>query len=120
MVYRIDLAGLSPKSTIHDLTRRFAPCLSQGSPKTYWLELCSFSTITRFPERILMEHIDTKVSLESRLKISSIFSVRIRSKSLENLKKLSTPISQSKTGPLVARCSTTGFIRSKGEFYQMY
>ena len=28
MVYRIDLAGLSPKSTIHDLTRRFAPCLS--------------------------------------------------------------------------------------------
>ena len=33
MVYRIDLAGLSPKSTIHDLTRRFAPCLSQGSPK---------------------------------------------------------------------------------------
>merc|ERR1739838_1020098 len=23
-----DLAGLSPKSTVHDLTRRFAPCLS--------------------------------------------------------------------------------------------
>jgi len=28
MVYRIDLSGLSPKATIHDLTRRFAPCLS--------------------------------------------------------------------------------------------
>ena len=39
-----------------------------------------FSQISRFLERILMEHIQMKNSLESQLQTDSICSIRIRSK----------------------------------------
>ena len=36
-----------------------------------------FSEISRFLDRILMEHIETKVSLDSKLQIHSIIPIRI-------------------------------------------
>ena len=44
------------------------------------LSCCSFSTISQFLERILMEHIDIKTSPDSKLQIDSICSVRILSR----------------------------------------
>ena len=38
-----------------------------------------FSKISQFLEQFLMEHIDIKVSLDSKLQIDSICSIRIRS-----------------------------------------
>ena len=46
----------------------------------YWLEICSFSKISHFLERILMEHIDMKNSLDSKLQVYSMCSIRIRSR----------------------------------------
>ena len=43
----------------------------------YWLEICSFSKISHFLERILMEHIDMKNSLDSKLQIHPLCSIRI-------------------------------------------
>ena len=41
---------------------------------------CSFSKITHFQERILMEYIDKKNSLDSKLEVCSICSFRNRSR----------------------------------------
>ena len=41
---------------------------------------CGFSNISHFLERILMEHIDMKNSLDSMLQLYSIYSIRTRSR----------------------------------------
>ena len=46
-----------------------------------------FSTISHFLERILMEHIDLKKSLDSKLQIYSICFTRIRSRSWDVVEK---------------------------------
>ena len=44
------------------------------------LSCCVFSKISHFLEGILMEHIDMKNRLDSKLHVSSMFSIRIRSR----------------------------------------
>ena len=48
-----------------------------------------FLTISQILERILMEHIDMKNSLDSKLQIYSICSIRIRSRKLDIIKMYS-------------------------------
>ena len=48
---------------------------------------CTFSAISRFLERILMEHIESKNSVESKLQINSICSIRIQSRNQDIVKK---------------------------------
>ena len=49
--------------------------------------MTGFSKISPFLERVLMEHIDIEVSPESKLQISSIFSVKIRFGKLDIFEK---------------------------------
>ena len=55
---------------------------SEGENGTDGLELscCSFLKFSRFLERILMEHINWKNSLDSKLLIYSICSIKTRSR----------------------------------------
>ena len=46
-----------------------------------------FSKISHFLERILMEHIDMKNSLDSQLQIDSLCSIRIHSRSRDIVEK---------------------------------
>ena len=54
------------------------------------LELCcsGFLNLTLFLERILIEHIDIKISLDSRPQIYFICSIRIRSRKWDTFEKL--------------------------------
>ena len=67
-----------------------------GSQMMDWgLEIsCSvFLTISHFLEQILMEHIGMKNHLDSKLQIDSIFSIGIRSRNRDIVKKPSQHIS---------------------------
>ena len=65
-----------------------------------------FSKISRFLERIQVEHIESKSSLESQLQICSICSIRIRSKNRDIVGKLFKTLGFSKISRFLERILT--------------
>ena len=86
-VFSLDLFWIERPKTTHDF---YGDRLGHGlflSTSNFWTEKFDFSTISHFLEWILMEYIGMKPSLDFRLQIYSIHSIRIRSRNKDILEK---------------------------------